>query len=115
MGEELQPAARLHLVDVAVDVDLQHHAGMVARPPRRLGHDAFETQMTQVQFIDKDVDHPDRIVLRHIVFDIFGKQDTLPAIFTLNEALHLSPRRLTSDNYSSNRRFHTASVDCYLC
>jgi hypothetical protein len=67
---------------------------MVAGSPRRLGHNALKAQLTQVQFIDKDVDHPDRIVLRHIVFEIFGKQDTLPTIFTLNEALHLSPRRI---------------------
>jgi hypothetical protein len=48
---------------------------MIARPSRRLGYDPLETQLTQVQFIDKNVDHPDRIVLRDIVFEIFGKQD----------------------------------------
>src|SRR6478736_8402503 len=84
---------------------------MVARTARRLGNHAFKTQLAQVQFINEDVDHPNRIVLRHVVVKILGKQDTLPTVFTLNEALHLSSRSITSRNPSRLGSFHTASVD----
>src|SRR6478609_3334893 len=83
---------------------------MVARTARRLGNHAFKTQLAQVQFINEDVDHPNRIVLRHVVVKILGKQDTLPTVFTLNEALHLSSRSITSRNPSRLGSFHTAST-----
>jgi hypothetical protein len=38
----LQTSARLDLVDVAVDVDLQHRRGMVRRTARRFRHDALK-------------------------------------------------------------------------
>lgn len=42
----------------------------------------------QVQLVDEDIDHPDRIILRHIVVETLGKQRLLPTIRTLNEAAH---------------------------
>jgi len=45
-----------------------------------------------VKLVDEHVDHPNRVVLRYIVIQIFWKQDALPTILTLDEALHLKPR-----------------------
>src|SRR5690606_93375 len=42
-------------------------------------------------FVDEDIDHPDRIVLSHIVIQTFRKQRGLPTICTLNEAAHNPP------------------------
>ena len=40
----LQPPARLDLVDIAVDVDLQHRRGMLGRTARRFRHAALKPQ-----------------------------------------------------------------------
>jgi hypothetical protein len=88
----LQPTARSDLVDVAIDVDLQQHAGMIRRPSGRLGHDAREPQNTQVQLVDEHIDHPYRVLVRYVFIQKFRKQDGLPTILTLDEALHLKPR-----------------------
>ena len=36
---------------------------MIGGPPRRFGHNTFETKLTEIKGIDKRVDHPNRIVL----------------------------------------------------
>ena len=65
---------------------------MIGRPPGRLRNHAREPKRPQIQLLDEHVDHPDRVLLRHIVVQIFWKQDGLPAVLTLDEALHLKPR-----------------------
>ncbi len=61
---------------------------MIGRPARRRRRHSVEAQTPQIQLVDEDVDHPDRIILGHIVVETFGKQRLLPAIGTLNEAAH---------------------------
>ena len=48
----------------------------------------------QIEFIDKDVDHPNGIILANPVFQAFGKQRALPAIQPLNEAPHPIPPQI---------------------
>ena len=84
----LQTAAGLHLVQVAVDVELQQHGRVIGRSARRRRRHAVEPQPLQIQFVNEDIDHADRIILSHIVVETFGKQRRLPAICTLNEAAH---------------------------
>lgn len=89
----LQPPARLHLVQVAVEVQLQQLARVIARPPRRGRPYPAKTQRRQVQLIDEDIDHPDRVVLRHVVFKMLRKQ------IALNEVTAPKPeRRAVPDN-----------------
>ncbi len=94
----LQPAAGLHLVQVAIDVELQQHCRMIGRASRRRRCHTVEAERTQVQIIDEDIDHTHRVLLGHIVVETFGKQRRLPAVATLNEAaqFHLPTARLTS-------------------
>ncbi len=61
---------------------------MVGGPSRRRRRHALEPKTLQVQLVDEDIDHPDRIILGHVVVETFGKQRLLPAIRTLNEAAH---------------------------
>ena len=72
-------------------VDLRQKARMVGRPARRPGRHALEPQRPQVQFLDEHVDHTNRVLLRHIVVQVFRKRDPLAAILTLNEATHANP------------------------
>ena len=61
---------------------------MVSGPSRRCGRHPLKPQPLQIQLVDEDIDHPDRIILGHIVIKTLGKQRLLPAICTLNEAAH---------------------------
>jgi len=65
---------------------------MIGRTAGRLGIDPAEPKPGQIELVDKDVDHPNRIVLADPVIQAFGKQRALPAISPLNEALHPIPR-----------------------
>lgn len=70
---------------------------MVGRPSRRLGDHTLEPQRSQVQLVDEDVDHPDRVLLGDVLLQVFRKQDPLPAILALDEALHRHPHRHVDD------------------
>ncbi len=75
---------------------------MIGRPTGRLGIDSAEPKLGQIEFIDKDVDHANRIVFDDLVFQAFGKQCALPTIHPFNEALHPIPRK--------PRRNHTVPI-----
>src|SRR5664279_1865023 len=88
---------------------------MIRRPTGYLGFDPAEPKLSQIEFIDKDIDDPNRIVLADPVFQAFRKQRALPAIRALNKSLHPIPRPTISAGIipreSNNAvRFHTASV-----
>ena len=65
---------------------------MIRRPAGCLGSDAVKSQPAQIEFLDKNVNDPDRIVFADPVFQAFRKQRALAAIQPLNEALHSIPR-----------------------
>src|SRR5262249_29409329 len=92
-GLMLEPAARLNPIEVAVDVKLEQYRRMVRRPAGRLRIDPVEPKLAEIEFFDKNVDHPNRIVLVNPVFKALGKKRALPSIRPLNEALHTILRR----------------------
>ena len=85
----LKPAARLHPVEIAVDVKLQKNRGVVGRPACRCRLDAFEAEISQIERVDKAINYTNRIALLDPLS--FWQQRRLSAIGTLNEALHESP------------------------
>src|SRR3954452_426240 len=62
-----QTPARLHPIEVSVDVNLQQRRRMIGRPSRRLRFNATKTELGQIKLIDKDINRPDRIILGQIV------------------------------------------------
>jgi hypothetical protein len=81
---------------------------MIRRPAGYLGIDPVEPKLGQIELIDKDVDHPNRIVLADPVFQAFRKQRDLTAIRPLNEAPHPIPRKLRGNHIArikSSRAF----------
>ena len=58
-----------------------------------LGLDTVEPKLGKIEFVHKDVDHPNWIVLADPVPKAFRKQRALPAIRALNEASHPIPRK----------------------
>ena len=73
---------------------------MIRRPTGHLGIDPTEPQPGKIESIDKDVDHPNGIILANPVSQAFGKQRALPAIQPLNEALHPIPRKSRENHIS---------------
>src|ERR1019366_6883476 len=99
----LQSPARLDPVEIAVDVELQQHRWMIRRPARYLGIDPAKPKFGQIEFLDKDIDHANRIVLADPVCHAFRKQRALPAIRPLNEALHLILPQIARESYPENQ------------
>src|SRR4051812_41336361 len=63
----LQTPARLHPIEVSVDVNLQQRRRMIGWPSCCLRLNAAKAQLRQIKLIDKDIDRPDRIILAQIV------------------------------------------------
>jgi hypothetical protein len=99
----LEPAARLDPIEIAVDVELQQYRRMIRRPAGYLGIDPAEPKLRQIQFLDKDIDHTNRIVLANPVFQAFRKKRPLPTIRALNEAPHLIPPQIAQESYRENQ------------
>ena len=72
-GLSFEPAARLNPVQISVNVKLQQNRGMVRRPTgcRRL--DPFEAHLSQIERIDKHVDHANRVILINEIIEAFGQ------------------------------------------
>ena len=59
--------ARLHPIEVSINVNLQRCRRMAGRPSCRLWLDAAKAQPGQIKLIDKNIDRPDRIVPRSLL------------------------------------------------
>src|SRR5437660_12207744 len=89
---------------------------MVRRPSRCLGIDTNEPELRQIQLVDEDVDHANRIILANPIFQAFRKERALSAIRAFNEALHQIPPRIRAGIITResllSERFYTAWVNC---
>src|SRR3979411_2457891 len=50
----------------------------------------------------QDITHATRIILANPIFQAFRKQGALPAIHTLNKALHPIPPQIAQESYREN-------------
>src|SRR5208283_2423799 len=98
-----KPSARLNPIEIAVNIELQQHRWMIRRPTGRFGIDPAKAKLAQIELLDKDVNHPNRIVLADPVFQAFRKQRALPAIRARNKALHPTPPQITQESYRENQ------------
>ena len=69
----LKPAARLNPVEVAVNIELQQHARMIARPAGCLRDNPAKAQAAKIKLIDKHVDHPHSIIFADVIIQMFRK------------------------------------------
>src|SRR5439155_5955704 len=91
----LQAPARLHTIEVAINVNLQQRRWMIGWPSSRLSLNTAEAQPGQIKLIDKNIDRPHRIILGQIVFQSLGKQRALTAVIAKAKARH----RILPPNY----------------
>jgi hypothetical protein len=68
----LQAPARLHLVQVAVDVDLQQDCGVVRRSAGGRWLSTLKSERMQLQFVDEDVNDAHWVVLCDVVIQTLG-------------------------------------------
>ena len=69
----------------------------------RLGINPAEPKLSQIEFVNKNVNDANRIVLADPVFKAFRKQRALNAIRPLNEAPHLIPPQIARESYRENQ------------
>ena len=62
----------------------------------------LKAHLSQIERIDKDIDHPNGIVLANPVLQAFRKQRALRPIRALNEAPHPSPPQIAWASYLEN-------------
>src|SRR5205814_6556502 len=62
-----QPPAGLNAVEIAVEVNLQQRRGMIGRPARRRRRHSRKPQGGKVQFVDEDLNHPNRVLLADVI------------------------------------------------
>src|SRR5207237_10420451 len=74
----------------------------IRRSAGHFGLDPAESKVGKIEFVDKNVDHPNLIVLTDPVFQAVGKQCALTAIPPFNEAPHLIPPHIAQESYSEN-------------
>jgi hypothetical protein len=77
-----------------------------------LGINPAKPKLAQIEFVDKDVNHPNGIVLANPVFQAFWKQRALPAIRPLNKSLHPIPLVVVS---ICRKPAALLAPGCYLC
>jgi len=83
-----QPPARLQAVEVAIEVDLQQRRGMICRPACRRRCHPRKPQGSKVQFVDEDLDHPNRVLLADVILQAVRQQRRLPPVFAIDEPMH---------------------------
>ena len=83
---------------------------MIGRPARLLRSNPLKTKIEQIEFGNKDIDHPNRVVLADPILQAFRKQRALMAIHALDKTLHPIPRLTTGRESQSQSRFHTVWV-----
>jgi hypothetical protein len=91
LGLALQAAARLHAVEVTVDVELEQHPRVIRRAGGRERINPPEAERAQLQLLDEDVDHPDGIVLGDEILRTLRKQGGLSLRLACHESLHTRP------------------------
>jgi len=84
----LEPPARLNLVQVAVEINLEQRRWMVRGPASRFRHNTGKTQRCQIQFDNEDVDNPHRAIFAHVVVEAVWKQCYLTTVTAFDKSGH---------------------------
>ncbi len=87
-GFTLEPAARLHTIEIAIDVKLQQNRRVIGRPAGGLRIDAAKPQSAQIKRLDKRLNHPNPIVLSNKIIKRFREDRALAPIQTLYKPFH---------------------------
>ena len=70
----LEAAARLHAIEIAIDIQLERHARVIARPSEVERLNGLEAQLIQVERIDERIDDANRIVAADPIIEASRQQ-----------------------------------------
>ena len=87
----LEPSARMHAVEITVDVELHMDRGMISWAAGVGRIDAGEAKIAQIQHLDERIDHANRIAVVDPVIEAFRQQRRLPPICPRDKARHHVP------------------------
>src|SRR5215813_9712017 len=107
MALALEPPARLHAIEIPVDVELEVDRGVIPRPSDVQRLDRLEAQFLQIKPVNERIDDANRIILADPVIEASRQQRQLPPIRLLNEPRHLSPRRFSKRIIASGDFSHS--------
>jgi antitoxin component of MazEF toxin-antitoxin module len=90
-GLALKAPARLHAVEIAIDVELEQDRWMIGRPTRRRRGHTLKAEIAEIKPVNKDVDGANRIVVADPIVEALRQQRRLAPIRPGNEPLHRVP------------------------
>src|SRR6185436_20586228 len=94
---------------------------MIGWPACRCRRHPRKAQAGQVQFVDEDLDHPNRILLVDVILQAMRQQRRLHPVFALNEPMHRQPpkalklRDSKADSLSSPLTKSVSAVGSTTC
>jgi hypothetical protein len=97
-GLAFKPPARLHPVQIALNVKLKENRGVVRWSTSRRRLRSLKAHLSQIERINKYVDHPNRVALVNEIIEAFGQQRPLPTIACLTKRFISFPRRITRES-----------------
>src|SRR5207249_7996077 len=83
-----EPPARLNLVQVAIEINLEQRRWMVRGPASRFRHHTGKTQRCQIQLVYEDVDNPHQAIFTHVVVEAVWKQCYLTTVTAFDKSGH---------------------------
>src|SRR5712671_2666181 len=72
-GFSFEPPARLNPVQIAINVKLKKNRGVVRWPTSRRRLHPLKAHFSQIKYIDKHVDHANRVALVNEITEAFGQ------------------------------------------
>ena len=105
----LKPPARWNTVEVAVDVEFEHHPRIVPWTAQVEWLHTDETQLIEIQGVDENIDCTYWIVIGYVIVEPCREQRHLLPIGSINKTSHRSPRCDSWDKPTMiSETFHTA-------
>src|SRR5262249_21172710 len=99
---------RRNPIKIAVDVELEHNAGVIAGSTGLQWLDTDEPELVEIETVDEHIDRSHRVFLGHIVIERCREKCALPAIDPFNKSLHQMPRQIAGNliaRITANRAF----------
>ena len=120
-GLAFETTARLHAVQIAVNVEFEQHTRPIRGPADPCRIDPFKAEIAQIQCLNKHIDRANRIVFVDPILKAFWQKRRLPAIQPRYEARHpiqrldkTSPKgqEFVGDHRSQKAVFFSVVIHC---
>ncbi len=103
-----KPTAGADPVQVPINIELQEVARCIRRTAHLFRHNLGKTQLSQIQAVNKRIDHTNWIVNTNQIVQNFREKRRLIPRLSAN-VRHQSPRiKISRHNYPNSVTFHTA-------